>query len=82
MTERLPQNYIPTSYDLFIHIIKKKKKVDASVCIHFKKNGDSDEIVLSLEDLHYQDYRKESEAEKAEKYFIFLFFSGGKILFL
>lgn len=48
MTERLPQNYIPISYDLFIHIIKKKKKADASVCIHFKKNGDSDEIVLHI----------------------------------
>lgn len=50
MTERLPQNYIPTSYDLLIHIIKKKKKADASVCIHFKKNGDSDEIFLHIKE--------------------------------
>ena len=52
MTKRLPQNYIPTSYDLFIHIVKKKKKADASVCIHFKKkkNRDSDEIVIHIKE--------------------------------
>lgn len=46
MCERLPQNIIPTHYDLFLHIIKNQYPVDAKVTIEFKKNQDDDYVYL------------------------------------
>lgn len=48
MTERLSQDYIPTHYDLFLHIKENKKACKASVTITFKKNANSDSAYLNL----------------------------------
>lgn len=44
MIERLQQNYIPTNYDLYLHIIKGEDHINANVTITFKKNQDNDKI--------------------------------------
>lgn len=49
MTDRLPQDYVPTNYDLFIHFIEGTKKFDANVTITFKKNKDSDSAYLNID---------------------------------
>ena len=49
MTERLSQDYIPTHYDLYLHIERNKKTCDASVTITFKKNFNSDTAYLNLD---------------------------------
>lgn len=49
MALRLPQNYIPTHYDLFIHFQKDKRPFDASVSIIFEKNQEDDKVILNVE---------------------------------
>ena len=49
MTDRLSQDYIPTHYDLYLHIEKNKKTFDASVTITFKRNANSDTAYLNLD---------------------------------
>ena len=49
MNVRLPQNYIPTHYDLFIHYLKDDHPFDANVTITFEKNQDDDKVVLNVE---------------------------------
>ena len=49
MALRLPQNYIPTHYDLFIHFQKDKRPFDASVTITFEKNQEDDKVILNVE---------------------------------
>lgn len=46
MTVRLPQNYIPLHYDLYIHYSKTIFLFDASATITFQKNQDSDRVTL------------------------------------
>ena len=46
MIVRLPQNYIPEHYDLFLHTVPFQFTVNARVSITFKKNRDADRIVL------------------------------------
>lgn len=48
MCERLPQNYIPIHYELFLHIVKDKYPVDASVTVTFQKNQDDDKVFLHI----------------------------------
>ena len=49
MTDRLSQDYIPTHYDLYLHIQKHKRTCNASVTITFKKNADSDSAYLNID---------------------------------
>ncbi|KAK8898286.1 hypothetical protein M9Y10_000565 [Tritrichomonas musculus] len=48
MSERLPQNYIPSNYDLYIHIIKEEKQFNASLTITFQKTHDDDKLLLNI----------------------------------
>lgn len=48
MCERYPQNYIPTHYELFLHIIKDKYPIDASVTITFQKIYDAEDVFLHI----------------------------------
>ncbi|KAK8842465.1 hypothetical protein M9Y10_026052 [Tritrichomonas musculus] len=46
MFERLPQNYVPTHYDLYIHFKKREYPFSASVTITFHKNQNDDKVFL------------------------------------
>lgn len=48
MSFRLPQNYIPSHYDLYLHI-NDKFPLKASVSITFQKNKDDNKILLNVE---------------------------------
>lgn len=48
MNERLPQNYIPTHYDIYIHVIPDQHPFKSRVSITFAKNQDSDEVILDI----------------------------------
>lgn len=50
MTSRLPQNYIPTHYDLFIHYLSKPSAFEAKVTITFEKKEGGDQIYLNVYD--------------------------------
>lgn len=50
MSERLPRNYIPTHYDLYLHILPKRQyPFDATATITFQENDYSDKIYLNIE---------------------------------
>ena len=46
MSQRLPRNYTPKNYDLFLHITPQQLPFDANVTITFEKNEDSDKAYL------------------------------------
>lgn len=48
MFQRLPRNYTPKHYDLFVHMTTADTPFDASVTITFKKNEDSDKAYLNI----------------------------------
>lgn len=48
MTERLPQNYIPTNYDLHLHCLKTPSPFEARVSITFQKKEGGDQIYLYI----------------------------------
>lgn len=47
MTERLPRNYLPTNYDLFIHIVEQQESFDASVTITYQKTNEDSKTYLN-----------------------------------
>lgn len=49
MAKRLPQNYIPTHYELYIHIEERKSSFDSIVTITFEKKGDSNILQLNVD---------------------------------
>lgn len=49
MSDRLPKNYIPIHYDLYLHITDRKYPFDASVSIIFQKNQKDSKLFLNVE---------------------------------
>ena len=49
MEKRLPQNYIPTNYNLYIHVTENNYPFDAKVTITFQKNQIDDKIYLNID---------------------------------
>lgn len=50
MYQRLPKNYIPTHYELYMHVDKEYDSFEASVSITFQKNQEADEVKLNVYD--------------------------------
>lgn len=47
MSKRLPRNYTPISYDLYIHYSTVIYLLDATLKITFQKNEDSDKVIFN-----------------------------------
>lgn len=45
---RLPRNYIPTHYDLFLYVKEQQESFDTSVTITFHKNEDDSKVCLNF----------------------------------
>ena len=49
MEDRLPQNYIPVHYDLYMHIVENQYPFDAIVTITFQKQQTNTKLYLNID---------------------------------